>query len=113
MMSKVDANTTDQNLLDLVHRDPRRARAAAINIVPATTGAAKASSLAMPQLKGRMDGFALRVPVPDGSVTDLVCVVNAEPSKEEINQAYRRAAEEGPLAGYLYYAEDPIVSSDI
>ena len=112
-MTTVHAYTNDQNLLDLVHKDPRRARAAAINIVPASTGAAKASSLAMPQLKGRMDGFALRVPVPDGSVTDLVCVVNAEPTKDEINQAYRRAAAEGPLAGYLYYSEDPIVSSDI
>jgi glyceraldehyde 3-phosphate dehydrogenase len=113
MMTTVHAYTNDQNLLDLVHKDPRRARAAAINIVPASTGAAKASSLVMPQLKGKMDGFALRVPVPDGSVTDLVCVVNGEPSKEEINQAYRRASEEGPLAGYLYYSEDPIVSSDI
>jgi glyceraldehyde 3-phosphate dehydrogenase (phosphorylating) len=113
LMTTVHAYTNDQNLLDLVHKDPRRARAAAINIVPASTGAAKASSLAMPQLKGRMDGFALRVPVPDGSVTDLVCVVNAEPTKDEINEAYRAAAGEGPLKGYLYYSEDPIVSSDI
>ena len=113
MMTTVHAYTNDQNLLDLVHKDPRRARAAAINIVPASTGAAKASSLALPQLKGKMDGFALRVPVPDGSVTDLVCVVNAEPSRDEVNEAYRAAATDGPLAEYLYYAEDPIVSSDI
>jgi len=113
LMTTVHAYTNDQNLLDLVHRDPRRARAAAINIVPASTGAAKASSLVLPQLKGRMDGFALRVPVPDGSVTDLVCVVNGEPTREEVNQAYRAAATDGPLAEYLYYAEDPIVSSDI
>jgi glyceraldehyde 3-phosphate dehydrogenase len=113
LMTTVHAYTNDQNLLDLIHKDPRRARAAAINIVPASTGAAKATALAMPQLKGKMDGFALRVPVPDGSVTDLVCVVNAEPSKEEINEAYRAAAAEGPLKGYLYYSEDPIVSSDI
>src|SRR6266480_110982 len=78
LMTTVHAYTNDQNLLDLIHKDPRRARAAAINIVPASTGAAKASSLALPQLKGRMDGFALRVPVPNGSVTDLVCVLNAE-----------------------------------
>jgi glyceraldehyde 3-phosphate dehydrogenase len=113
LMTTVHAYTNDQNLLDLVHKDPRRARAAAINIVPASTGAAKASSLALPQLKGKMDGFALRVPVPDGSVTDLVCVVNAEPTRDEVNQAFRAAASEGPLAGYLYYSEDPIVSSDI
>ena len=113
MMTTVHAYTNDQNLLDLVHKDPRRARAAAINIVPASTRAAKASSLALPQLKGKMDGFALRVPVPDGSVTDLVCVVNAEPSRDEVNEAYRAAATDGPLAEYLYYAEDPIVSSDI
>jgi glyceraldehyde 3-phosphate dehydrogenase len=113
LMTTVHAYTNDQNLLDLVHRDPRRARAAAVNIVPASTGAAKASSLALPQLKGKLDGFALRVPVPDGSVTDLVCVVSGEPSKDEVNQAYRVAAESGPLAGYLYYSEDPIVSSDI
>jgi glyceraldehyde 3-phosphate dehydrogenase len=113
LMTTVHAYTNDQNLLDLVHADPRRARAAAINIVPASTGAAKASSLAMPQLKGKMDGFALRVPVPDGSVTDLVCVLNAEPTRAEVNEAYRAAAREGPLAGYLYYSEDPIVSSDI
>src|SRR5438445_9943022 len=112
MMSKVDANTTDQNLLDLVHRDPRRARAAAINIVPASTGAAKASSLVLPQLKGKMDGQALRVPVPDGSVTDLVCVLNREVTADEVNAVFKAASETDRLRGILVYTEDPIVSSD-
>jgi glyceraldehyde 3-phosphate dehydrogenase len=113
LMTTVHAYTNDQNLLDLPHKDLRRARAAAINIVPSSTGAAKASSLSLPELKGKLDGFALRVPVPDGSVTDLVCVVGRDVSKEEVNDAYRRAAEEGSLKGYLYYSEDPIVSTDI
>ncbi len=113
LMTTVHAYTNDQNLLDLTHKDPRRARAAAINIVPSSTGAAKASSLSLPELKGKLDGFALRVPVPDGSVTDLVCVLGREVTKEEVNQAYRSASEEGSLKGYLYYTEDPIVSSDI
>jgi glyceraldehyde 3-phosphate dehydrogenase len=113
LMTTIHAYTNDQNLLDLPHRDLRRSRAAAINIVPASTGAAKASSLTLPSLKGKMDGFALRVPVPDGSVTDLVCVLSREVTKDEVNAAYRAASEEGPLAGYLYYSEDPIVSSDI
>jgi len=112
-MTTVHAYTNDQNLLDLLHKDLRRARAAAINIVPASTGAAKASSLALPELKGKMDGLALRVPVPDGSVTDLVCVLEREATAEEVNEAFRKASEEGPLKGYLVYSEDPIVSSDI
>jgi glyceraldehyde 3-phosphate dehydrogenase (phosphorylating) len=112
-MTTVHAYTNDQNLLDLPHKDLRRARAAAINIVPASTGAAKASSLALPELKGKMDGFALRVPVPDGSVTDLVCVLKREITREEVNEAYRKASETGSLKGILAYTEDPIVSSDI
>ena len=112
-MTTVHAYTNDQNLLDLPHKDLRRARAAAINIVPSSTGAAKASSLALPELKGKMDGFALRVPVPDGSVTDLVCVLKRDVTREEVNEAYRQASENGSLKGKLAYTEDPIVSSDI
>jgi glyceraldehyde 3-phosphate dehydrogenase len=111
-MTTIHAYTNDQNLLDLPHKDLRRARAAAINIVPSSTGAARATSLALPHLKGRMDGLAMRVPVPDGSVTDLVCVLEREVSVEEVNRAFRAAAE-GPLAGVLAYSEDPIVSSDV
>jgi glyceraldehyde 3-phosphate dehydrogenase len=113
LMTTVHAYTNDQNLLDLPHKDLRRARAAAINTVPASTGAAKATSLAIPELKGKLDGFALRVPVPDGSVTDLVCILTREATKEEINEAFRAASESGPLAGKLVYTEDPIVSSDV
>jgi glyceraldehyde 3-phosphate dehydrogenase len=112
-MTTVHAYTNDQNLLDLPHKDLRRARAAAINIVPASTGAAKATSLAIPALKGKLDGFALRVPVPDGSVTDLVCVLDREATKEEVNETFRAASESGPLAGKLVYTDEPIVSSDI
>jgi glyceraldehyde 3-phosphate dehydrogenase len=113
LMTTIHAYTNDQNLLDLTHKDLRRARAAAINIVPASTGAAKASSLALPSLKGKMDGVAMRVPVPDGSVTDLVCVLSREATVEEINEAFHKASEQGSLAGKLAYTEDPIVSSDI
>jgi glyceraldehyde 3-phosphate dehydrogenase len=113
LMTTVHAYTNDQNLLDLPHKDLRRARAAAINIVPASTGAAKATSLALPQLKGRMDGTALRVPVPDGSVTDLVCILNRDATVQEINEAFRAAADTERLRGKLIYTEDPIVSSDI
>ena len=112
LMTTCHAYTNDQNLLDLPHKDLRRARAAAVNIVPASTGAAKATSLAIPKLKGRMDGMALRVPIPDGSVTDLVCILDREVTVEEVNAAYKEAAE-GRLKGYLKYTEDPIVSSDI
>jgi glyceraldehyde 3-phosphate dehydrogenase len=112
-MTTVHAYTNDQNLLDLPHKDLRRARAAAVNIVPASTGAAKATSLVLPQLKGKMDGTAMRVPVPDGSVTDLVATVGRETSVVEVNAAFAAAAAEGPLAGRLVYTEDPIVSSDI
>jgi glyceraldehyde 3-phosphate dehydrogenase len=112
-MTTVHAYTADQNLQDGPHKDPRRARAAAENIVPASTGAAKASSLALPELKGKMDGIAMRVPIPDGSVTDLVCVLKEEVSSEQVNQAYKAASESERLHGILEYTEDPIVSSDI
>ena len=112
LMTTCHAYTNDQNLLDLPHEDLRRARAAAINIVPASTGAAKATSLAIPKLKGKMDGMAFRVPVPVGSVTDLVCLLEHEATEEEINEAFRTAAE-GRLRGILKYTEDPLVSSDI
>jgi glyceraldehyde 3-phosphate dehydrogenase (phosphorylating) len=113
LMTTVHAYTNDQNLLDLPHKDLRRARAAAINIVPASTGAAKATSLALPQLKGKIDGVAMRVPVPDGSITDLVAILNRDVTVEEVNDAYRAASESGPLKDKLVYTEDPIVSSDI
>jgi glyceraldehyde 3-phosphate dehydrogenase len=112
LMTTCHAYTNDQNLLDLPHKDLRRARAAAINIVPASTGAAKATSLAIPKLKGKMDGMAFRVPVPDGSVTDLVCVLDREVTVEEVNEAFRTAAG-GRLRGILRYSEEPLVSSDI
>ena len=113
LMTTVHAYTNDQNLLDLTHRDLRRARAAAQNIVPASTGAARATSLVMAAMKGRLDGTALRVPVPDGSITDFTALVSGEVSAEQVNEAFRKAASDGPLAGYLVYSEDPIVSSDI
>ncbi|MGH2739371.1 MAG: type I glyceraldehyde-3-phosphate dehydrogenase [Actinomycetota bacterium] len=112
LMTTCHAYTNDQNLLDLPHTDLRRARAAAINIVPSSTGAAKATALAIPKLKGRMDGMAFRVPVPDGSVTDLVCVLEREVSVDEVNEAFRTAAG-GRLSGILRYTEDPLVSSDV
>jgi glyceraldehyde 3-phosphate dehydrogenase len=113
LMTTVHAYTNDQNLLDLPHKDLRRARAAAVNIVPASTGAAKATSLALPQLKGKMDGTAMRVPVPDGSVTDLVAILNCDVTVDEVNAAYAAAADTDRLRGRLVYTEDPIVSSDI
>jgi glyceraldehyde 3-phosphate dehydrogenase (phosphorylating) len=112
-MTTIHAYTNDQQILDLPHKDLRRARAAALNIIPTTTGAAKATALVLPQLKGKMDGISMRVPVPDGSVTDLVATLKREVTVEEINDAYRAASQEGPLAGKLVYTEDPIVSSDI
>lgn len=112
-MTTIHAYTNDQRILDLPHSDLRRARAAAINIIPTSTGAAKATGLVLPHLKGRLDGIAMRVPVPDGSVTDLVATLKREVTVEEVNAAYRAAAERGPLAGKLVYTEDPIVSSDI
>ena len=112
LMTTIHAYTQDQNLQDGPHKDLRRARAAAINIIPTSTGAAKAIGLVLPELKGKLDGFALRVPVPTGSATDLTFEAGRETTVEEVNAAVRAAAE-GPLKGYLRYTEDPIVSSDI
>ncbi|MDH5313518.1 MAG: type I glyceraldehyde-3-phosphate dehydrogenase [Actinomycetota bacterium] len=112
-MTTVHAYTNDQSILDLPHKDLRRARAAAANIIPTSTGAAKATGLVLPHLKGKLDGMAMRVPVPDGSVTDLVATVSREITVDEVNAAFRAASEDGPLAGKLVYTEDPIVSSDI
>ncbi|NJP49477.1 type I glyceraldehyde-3-phosphate dehydrogenase [Streptomyces sp. SBST2-5] len=112
LMTTVHAYTNDQRILDFPHKDLRRARAAAENIIPTTTGAAKATALVLPQLKGKLDGIAMRVPVPTGSVTDLVVELSREVTKEEVNAAFQKAAE-GELKGYLEYTEDPIVSSDI
>jgi len=112
LMTTIHAYTQDQNLQDGPHKDLRRARAAAINVVPTSTGAAKAIGLVLPELKGKMDGYAVRVPVPNGSATDLTVTLSRESSVEEVNAAYKAAAE-GPLKGYLRYTEDPIVSSDI
>jgi glyceraldehyde 3-phosphate dehydrogenase len=112
-MTTCHAYTNDQSTLDLARDDLRRARAAAINIIPTTTGAAKAASLSMPELKGRLDGIALRVPVPDGSITDIVAVVGSETTKDEVNDAYREAAQSAGMKGILKYTEDPIVSSDV
>jgi glyceraldehyde 3-phosphate dehydrogenase (phosphorylating) len=118
-MTTIHAYTTEQQLQDQIaltrkgKPDLRRMRAAAVNIVPATTGAAKATSLVLPELKGKLDGMAMRVPVPDGSVTDLVCVLEREVSVEEVNDAFRRAAGADAWQGILQYSEDALVSSDI
>jgi len=112
LMTTVHAYTADQNLQDGPHSDLRRARAAAINIVPSSTGAAKAIGLVMPELKGKLDGYALRVPVPTGSITDLTLLSKKKVTIEEIKAAYKKAAD-GPLKGVLKYTEDEIVSSDI
>jgi glyceraldehyde 3-phosphate dehydrogenase len=112
LMTTIHAYTNDQSVLDQPHKDLRRARAAAVSIIPSTTGAAKAISLVLPNLKGKLDGFALRVPVPTGSATDLTVELAREASAAEINAALKKAAE-GPLKGYLTYTEDPIVSADI
>ncbi len=113
LMTTVHAYTADQNLQDGPHGDLRRARAAAVNIVPSSTGAAKAIGLVLPELKGKLDGYALRVPVPTGSITDLTLVSKTEVTVEEIQAAYKEAAASGPLKGILKYTEEPIVSSDI
>ncbi len=112
LMTTIHAYTQDQNLQDGPHKDLRRARAAALNIVPTSTGAAKAVSLVLPELKGKLDGFALRVPIPTGSATDLTFTAARETSVDEVNAAIKAAAE-GPLKGILVYTEDPIVSADI
>lgn len=112
LMTTIHAYTNDQVILDFPHKDLRRARAAATNMIPTTTGAAKAIGLVLPELKGKLDGYAMRVPVPTGSATDLTAVLNRAATKEEVN-AVVKAAAEGPLKGILSYTEDPIVSSDI
>ena len=112
-MTTIHAYTNDQRVLDLPHEDIRRARAAAINLIPTSTGAARAIGLVLPELKGKIDGMSMRAPVPTGSVTDLVCRVGRETSVDEVNEAFRAAASGGPLEPYLQYTADPIVSTDI
>ncbi len=111
-MTTTHAYTNDQSILDLPHKDLRRARAAAMSIIPTSTGAARAIGLVLPELKGKLDGFAMRVPVPDGSVVDLVATLGRDVSVDEVNSAMKTAAE-GPMAGVFQYCDDPIVSSDI
>jgi len=113
LMTTVHAYTGDQRLHDAPHKDARRARAAAINIVPTSTGAAKAVSLVLPELKGKLDGYALRVPVPTGSATDLTFTASRETTVEEVNEIVKKAASEGPLKGVLNYSEADLVSTDI
>ncbi len=113
LMTTIHAYTADQRLQDLPHKDLRRARAAAINLIPASTGAAKAIGLVIPELQGKLHGFAVRAPVPTGSVVDLTVECARETSVQEVNDALRAASERGPLAGIMSYTEDPIVSSDI
>ena len=112
-MTTIHSYTNDQQLLDLPHKDLRRARAAALSMIPTTTGAAVAVGEVLPELKGRLDGISMRVPVTDGSVTDLVAQVGRETSKDEVNAAFAAAADKGALTGILRYSDDPLVSSDI
>ena len=112
-MTTCHAYTNDQRILDFPHEDLRRARAAAMSIIPTTTGAARATALVIPELKGKMDGVALRVPVPDGSVIDLVAILGKEVTVEEVNEAFKKAADQGRYEGILEYTEDPIVSADV
>ena len=111
-MTTIHSYTNDQNVLDITHKDLRRARAAALNMIPTTTGAAKAIALVMPEMKGRLDGYAMRVPTPDVSVVDLVAVLEKDTTDAEVNAALKAAAE-GPLKGILAYTEDPVVSTDM
>jgi glyceraldehyde 3-phosphate dehydrogenase len=111
-MTTIHSYTNDQNVLDFPHKDLRRARAAALNMIPTTTGAAKAIALVMPELKGKLDGYAMRVPTPDVSVVDLVVLLSKDTTTEEVNAALKAAAE-GPLKGILAYTEDPVVSTDM
>jgi glyceraldehyde 3-phosphate dehydrogenase len=113
LMTTVHSYTNDQNILDLPHSDLRRARAAAINVIPTSTGAARAIGGIIPELKGKLDGTSLRVPTPTGSITDLVAILKKNVTKEEVNAAFKAAAEAGALKGYLSYTEDPIVLTDI
>jgi glyceraldehyde 3-phosphate dehydrogenase len=112
-MSTVHAYTNDQNILDAPHKDPRRSRSAAVNIIPTTTGAARAVGEVMPEMKGRLDGVALRVPVVDGSLVDLAVLLSREVSVEQVNAAFEAVSRTGPLAGRLQYTTDPVVSTDI
>jgi glyceraldehyde 3-phosphate dehydrogenase len=112
-MTTTHAYTSDQRLQDMPHRDARRARAAAVNIIPTSTGAAKAIGLVIPEMQGKLDGISMRVPVPDGSVTDLVAVLDREVMKEEVNEAFASVADKGRWAGILQYTEDPLVSVDV
>ena len=111
-MVTIHSYTNDQNILDLPHKDLRRARAAAVSMIPTTTGAAKATALVIPELKGKIDGIAIRVPTPDVSMTDLAVVVEKPVTVEQINAAFKKAATEGDLAGFLQYSEEELVSSD-
>jgi len=113
LMTTIHAYTNDQKILDMPHTDLRRARAAATNIIPTTTGAAKAVGKVIPELDGKLNGMAMRVPVCDGSITDLVCALKKDATAEAINEAMRAAAAAGPLKGFLFYCEDPIVSGDV
>jgi glyceraldehyde 3-phosphate dehydrogenase len=113
LMTTIHAYTNDQVILDFPHKDLRRARAAAINIIPTTTGAAKATALVLPELKGKLHGYALRVPVPTGSVTDLTVELEKSTTVDEVNAAFKAAADSGPLNNRLFYSTDPIVSTDI
>jgi glyceraldehyde 3-phosphate dehydrogenase len=112
-MTTIHAYTNDQRTLDLPHEDLRRARAAAINLIPTSTGAARAIGVVMPELKGKVDGMSMRAPVPSGSIVDLVVKVGRETSADEVNEAFRSAADTGALEGILQYTDDPIVSTDI
>jgi glyceraldehyde 3-phosphate dehydrogenase len=113
VMTTIHAYTADQRLQDLPHKDLRRARAAAVNLVPTSTGAAKAIGLVIPELEGRLNGIAVRAPLPTGSVVDLVCTLGRDASADEINRAFAERADSGPLEGILRYSEEPLVSSDI
>src|SRR5881296_402048 len=112
-MTTIHAYTADQRLQDLPHKDLRRARAAALNLIPTSTGAARAIGVVMPDLKGKVDGMSMRAPVPDGSVVDLVVVVSRETTEDEVNELFRAAAQRGPLEGLLEYSDEPLVSQDI
>ncbi len=112
LMTTIHAYTNDQRILDLAHKDMRRARAAGLNIIPTTTGAARAIALVIPELKGKFDGYALRVPTPTVSIVDFVCEVEKATTTEEVNAAFKAASESGPMAGILGYTEEPLVSMD-
>ncbi|HJS70551.1 MAG TPA: type I glyceraldehyde-3-phosphate dehydrogenase [Gaiellaceae bacterium] len=112
-MTTIHAYTNDQQILDLPHKDLRRARAAAVNLIPTSTGAAKAIGIVIPELQGKVDGVAVRAPVADGSIVDFVAEVRSEVTADEVNARFREAADDGPLAGFLLYSDEPLVSSDV